>query len=141
MLALFPLFLSIGLFLPGYFIARALRQPLWWATAFLISLPILFHSIFWLGVCGISINVWSVLTCLLAATAASALLQRRFSHVGPTAENWTPLPLVDRILLISSGVVGVVLAVHSVVAPLMGGDTPFRWDFLAQKLLTLGRFD
>src|SRR5260370_27486398 len=44
-------------------------------------------------------------------------------------------------LILSSGFVGVVLFVHSAVSPLMGGDMSFRWDFLAQRLLALGRFD
>jgi len=141
MLALFPFLLLIGLFLPGYFVARCFRQPLWWAAAFVISLPVLFHSIFWLGVGGISINLWSVLSCMLAASAAAALLQRKFSIAAPTPDTQPPLRGVDRVLLISSGVVGLVLVIHSAIAPLMGGDVPFRWDFLAQKLLALGRFD
>ena len=44
-------------------------------------------------------------------------------------------------LILSSGFVGAVLLVHSAISPLMGGDTLFRWDFLAQRLLALGRFD
>ena len=61
MLAIFPLFLVLGLFLPGFFIAKYLRHTLWGASAFTISLLILFHSIFWLGVFHISIRLWTVL--------------------------------------------------------------------------------
>ena len=50
MLWLFPFFLLVGLFLPGFFVAKYLRHSLWWASAFPLSLLVLFHSVFWLGV-------------------------------------------------------------------------------------------
>ena len=140
MLAIFPLFLILGLFLPGFFIAKYLRHPLWWASAFTISLLILFHSIFWLGVSGIPIKLWTVLPVLLAASAMAAWVQRKFAlPVAPDPA--PPLPTQDRILLLLSGLVGAVLLVHSAIAPTMGGDTPFRWDFLARQLLAFGKFD
>ena len=140
MLAIFPLFLLLGLFLPGFFIAKYLRHTLWWASAFAISLLILFHSIFWLGVFHVSIRLWTVLPSLIATSAGAAWLQRRFAipvKTNPT----TQLTTQDRILILSSGLVGAVLLVHSAISPLMGGDAPFRWDFLAQRLLALGKFD
>jgi hypothetical protein len=140
MLAIFPLFLILGLFLPGFFIAKYFRHPLWWASAFTISLVILFHSIFWLGVFGVSITLWTVLPILLAASAGAFWLQRKFS-IPPEPDPAPPLTRQDWILILSSGFVGVVLLVHSAIAPTMGGDTPFRWDFLAQRLLALGKFD
>jgi hypothetical protein len=45
-----PLLLLLGLFLPGSLIARRMGHPLWWASGFVFSLLILFHSIFWLGI-------------------------------------------------------------------------------------------
>jgi Dolichyl-phosphate-mannose-protein mannosyltransferase len=140
MLAIFPLFLVLGLFLPGFFIAKYLRHALWWASAFVISLLILFHSIFWLGVFHVPIRLWTVLPILLAASGGAAWLQRRFA-IGVETNPAPPWTTEDRILLLSSGMVGVVLLVHSAIAPLMGGDAPFRWDFLAQRLLALGNFD
>ena len=140
MLAIFPLFLVLGLFLPGFFIAKYLRHTLWGASAFTISLLILFHSIFWLGVFHISITLWTVLPSLIAASAGAAWLQRRSAI--PVATNPAPrFTTQDRILILSSGFVGAVLLVHSAISPLMGGDMLFRWDFLAQRLLALGRFD
>ena len=140
MLAIFPLFLLLGLFLPGFFIAKYLRHTLWWASAFTISLLILFHSIFWLGVFHISITLWTVLPSLIATSAGAAWLQRRFTI--PVETKPAPrLTTQDRILILSSGFVGAVLLVHSAISPLMGGDMLFRWDFLAQRLLALGRFD
>src|ERR1022692_402311 len=137
MLAIFPLFLLLGLFLPGFFLAKCLRHTLWWASAFVISLLILFHSIFWLGVFHVSISLWTVLPSLIATSAGAAWWQRRFA-IGVAANPTPQLTGKDRILILSSGCVGAVLLVHSAMAPLMGGDTPFRWDFLAQRLLALG---
>ena len=58
----------------------------------------------------------------------------------PTARNplWTT---GDRILILSSGLVGGLLFVRCAITPLIGYDTRFRWDFLAQRLFALGRFD
>src|SRR5215831_3647512 len=140
MLAIFPIFLLVGLFAPGFFLAKCLGHRLWWASAIIISLLILFHSVFWLGVSHVPIRLWTVLPILVAATAAAAWLRRKFatSPTKSTAPSWTA---AERILLVSSGLVGAVLLVHSAIAPLLGGDMLFRWDFLAQRLFALGRFD
>lgn len=141
MLAIFPVFLLLGFFFPGFFIAKCLRHNLWWASAFTVSLLVLFHSIFWLGVFHVPITLWTVLPILLVVTAAAAWCQRRFA-LPITASPATPkFPLQDRLLLLGSGLVGVVLLVHSAIAPAMGGDTPFRWDFLATRILASGKFD
>jgi len=136
----FPLFLVLGLFLPGFFIAKFLRHDLWPASAFVISLLILFHSVFWLGIAGIPIKLWSVAPLLIVASVAGAWAQRRFALPAPVRPR-TPLSKEEWILLLSSGLVGAVLLVHSATSPLLGSDTLFRWDFLAQRLLALGRFD
>lgn len=140
MLAIFPLFLLLGLFLPGFFIAKYLRHSLWWASAFVISLPILFHSIFWLGIFHVPISLWTVLPSLMAISAGAFWLQRRFA-IPVVAAPTPPWTTEDRILILSCGFVGAVLLAHSAITPLMGGDMLFRWDFLAQRLLALGRFD
>jgi hypothetical protein len=144
MLAIFPVFLLLGFFVPGFFLAKCLGHRLWWASAIPISLLILFHSIFWLGVFHVPITLWTVLPILVVVSAGAALLrrwsQRRFATAVPAEPEkaWTSW---ERILLVSSGFVGAVLLVHSAISPLMGGDMLFRWDFLAQRLLALGRFD
>jgi hypothetical protein len=74
---LFPLLLLLGLFLPGYFVAKSLRNPLSGASAFVISLLILFHSVFWLGIAGAPITLWTVVPCLAGAAAAGAWLAKR----------------------------------------------------------------
>jgi len=78
MLVLLPVFLLLGLFLPGFFVARCLRQSLWGASAYVISLPILFHCVFWLGIAGVPIKLWTVLPLLIAVSGAAAWVQRKF---------------------------------------------------------------
>lgn len=140
MLLIFPFFLLLGIFLPGFFIAKYLRQPLWWASAFVFSLLILFHCVFWLGVFHIPVRLWTVLPILIAASAAAVWAQRRFA-LPPQKQPAMPFTRQDRMLFLSCGLVGVVLLVHSATTPLIGQDTLFRWDFLAQRLLALGKFD
>ncbi len=74
---LFPLFVLLGLFLPGYFIARSLKNALTGASSFVISLVVLFHSVFWLGIAGVPITLWTVLLCLVVAAVLSAWLLRK----------------------------------------------------------------
>ena len=138
MLLLFPFLLALGLFVPGYFVARRLRHRLWWASAFFISLLALFQSVFWLGVFRVPTTLWTVLPCLLAVTVGAAWLQHGVAPV--KREPAPPWDKQDRILLISSAAVGVVLLARSAVSPLIGFDTLFRWDFLAQRILALHTF-
>jgi hypothetical protein len=141
MLALLPFLLLIGLFLPGFFIARCLRHSLWPASAFVISLLILFHCVFWLGVFGVSIKLWTVLPLLVGVTGLAAWMQRRFPPTAQTQPKKTPWSREERILLWLSALVGIVLLVHSARSPMAGQDSRFRWDFLAQRLLDLGTFN
>ena len=104
-----------------------------------MSLLILFHSVFWLGVFGVSITLWTVLPCLIAASAGAAWLKSRSAI--PAKTKRPQLATQDRILILSSGCVGAALLARSAISPLIGFDTLFRWDFLAQRLLALGRFD
>jgi hypothetical protein len=141
MLWLFPLFLLVGLFLPGFFVAKYLRHPLWWASAFPISLIVLFHAVFWLGVFHVPITLWMVLPGLLAVSAAFGWLGRRFPLPAEAKPVSQPIPRQDLLLIVSSAFVAAILLARSAIAPSIGGDTIFRWDFLAQKLLALGKFD
>jgi hypothetical protein len=134
-----PFLLVLGFWLPGFFIAKYLRQPLAWAAAFPFSLLVLFHSIFWLGILHAPLALISVLPCLLAASALAAWLSRK-SPVLREAKK-TPWSAQERLLLVSSAVVGAVLLARSAISPLIGYDTRFRWDFLAQRMLGLGKFD
>jgi hypothetical protein len=140
MFFLFPVFLAAGLFLPGYFLAGGRRRPLWWASAFTLSLPVLFHSAFWLGILHVPITPWTVLPCLLAVTGAAAWLGRK-SRPLAAAKPAAPWTANERLLLLIAVATGAVLFARSASAPLLGFDAIFRWDYLAQKILTLHGFD
>jgi hypothetical protein len=138
MLLLLPFLLVLGLFLPGFFFAKCVRLPASWAAGFPFSLVVLFHIVFWLGIFHVPITLWTVLPGLLGVSAVVGWLAR---HNQPAPLKPRSFGKWDRILLISSGVVGLALVARSAVSPLIGFDTRFRWDFLAQKILALGRFD
>src|SRR5262245_40453691 len=104
---MFPFCLVLGLFLPGCFIARRFKPGLWVATAFVISLLILFHSIFWLGVFGAPIALWNVFVCLTVASLAAFLIGRRYSAcVELKRRKWKTL---DWILMASTALVAISL--------------------------------
>jgi hypothetical protein len=148
MLAAFPLLLLLGLFLPGFFVAKWLRHRFWWASAFTISLVVLFHSVFWLGVFHIPIQLSTVVPFLLAVTAVAAWFERRSAipdrrtGIRNSEFRW-PFPelAIDRILVGAVACVAAALMARSAISPLIGPDTAFRWDFLAQRLFATGKFD
>jgi len=136
-----PVLLLLGLFAPGFFIARSLHQKPWWPCAFAFSLLVLFHVVFWLGICGVPISVWTVLPCLLAACAGAAWWMRRTAPPPEPASPKAAWTTGERALLALSGLASAAMLAPCVISPLIGFDTLFRWDFLAQRLLYLGRFD
>jgi Dolichyl-phosphate-mannose-protein mannosyltransferase len=140
LLLLAAIALPLGLFLPGYFIGRCLGEKLWAPSAFLFSLPILFHCVFWLGVFGVRIQLLPVAALLLIACGAAAWAGRKSARP-LSAVTKAPWNRSESILLIASAVVGLILLIHSYQAPLPWPDTRFRWDYLAQRILELGRFN
>ena len=125
--------------MPGYLLARCLRQNLWAASAFVFTLPVLFHCVFWLGVCGVAIQLWTVVGLLAAASGVALWFVRKSPP--PEATKKEPWSKLERILLWSCAVVGVILLVHTFREPFAGPDTWFRWDYLARRIYELRRFD
>lgn len=142
MLLIFPAFLALGLFVPGFFLARALGLRLRWASAFVLSLPILFHAIFWAGVFHLPITMWTVLPILAAITGVAAW--RKPPAGAPPGKLKNPLlawSSDEKLLLALSAAVGAILLAQNALSPLNGFDAPFRWDFLAQRIFELNRFN
>jgi len=140
MLWLFPFFLFIGLFVPGFFVAKYLGLRLSWASGFIFSLLVLFHSIFWLGVFRVPITLWTVLPWLIAAAGGVAWLAKR-STIPCKAKQDQPWEIQDRVLIVSSVLIGAVLLARATSTPHTGFDTPSRWDFLAERILVVCKFD
>jgi hypothetical protein len=143
MLLLLPVLLPLGLYLPGFLFARYTRQPIPWATAFPLSLVLLFHAVFWLGILHVPLTLWTVLPIPLAVAAIFGFLLRRNAPEAAKSGSAKHIPtrnLWDRILLFATAIPVIALFARSAVSPLIGFDTRFRWDFLARKILTLGNF-
>jgi hypothetical protein len=136
---LLRIFLLLAFLLPGYFMARCLREKLWAPSAFVFSLVVLFHLVFWLGVFGVLIQFWTVAALMSTVSATTYWI----SPISPQAsrEEKTPWTALERTLLACSAAIGAILLVHSFRAPFFGPDTWFRWDFLARRILELGRFN
>ncbi|MEI9974273.1 MAG: hypothetical protein WDO73_20820 [Ignavibacteriota bacterium] len=77
---------------------------------------------------------------LLAVTGALAWAQRRYALHSAESKK-IPWSGEERILLAACAVIGVILLVHSARVPLVGQDTRFRWDFLAQLMAQFGNFN
>jgi hypothetical protein len=128
-----PLLLLIGLIVPGSLLARRVG-----AAGFLASLLILFHAVYWTGVCHLPITVWTVLPWLIAASGAAAWGGRRAAvPVRPDHAAWST---EDRVLIAVCAAAAAALAARCIGAPLLGVDTRFRWDFLADRMLALRSF-
>ncbi len=136
----------LGFFLPGFLIARLLRSTAPVASAFPISLLVLFYGVFLLDSCGLPVRFGWVSAYELAVTAGlgGMLLRRRPAARGPDRSVRAPLSDTaarGRVLQGCVVVVGLVMLGRYIVQPLAGVDTPFRWDFLAAQLLGNGRLD
>src|SRR5689334_12565092 len=140
MLFLLPVLLPLGLYLPGLFFARYFRLPIPYFCAFPLSLVLLFHSIFWLGILHVPLTLWTVLPIPLVVTLVFAGLPRWRPQPDRAGSQPAALVPLDRILLLSPIVPAAALFLRSAISPLIGFDTPFRWDFLGRKILELRSF-
>ncbi len=133
-----PFLLIFGFVVPGWFVARWSSLPLQLPAAFVSSLLILFHAVFWVGVAGFPVQLSTVLPCLVAAAIAGAWLTRRSAPPAAVDRQATAL---ERTLVVSTTLVVVALLAGATFAPLPGPDTMTRWDFLARRMLAVGSFD
>src|SRR5262249_33150833 len=86
----------------------------------------------------IPITVWTVLTCLVVVSAATAWLAGQPSSASDKTSSIAPW--WRDVLAASTAVVGVTLLIRSGVSPLIGYDAAFRWDFLGRRILALKSF-
>lgn len=125
----------LGFFLPGYLLALLLGSRARLATAFLLSLLLLFHAVFWIGVSGLPVQFTTVLAVLAAVTAVTALAVARWRPAPPlpspaSSSGLTPFAVASVVLLV------VILLARGTAEPFRGGhDTVWRWDFLARQML------
>jgi hypothetical protein len=126
--------------LPGYFISRALHSRTPWPSALVVSLLVLFHGAFLVGLCGLPVHFATVAAWMAVVAVLSAVAARRTTAPAPV--RMEPAPARLRTLAVGAAVVlGAGLLLSCTLRPLSGYDTFWRWDFLARRILELERFD
>ncbi|HCE44116.1 MAG TPA: hypothetical protein DET40_11255 [Lentisphaeria bacterium] len=130
----------IGFFLPGFLLNRIINRDNDFASAYIVSTVILFHAIFWTGVCGfktslVSIGIILILTnlslfcyCLAKGIDFKTSAPTHFSLT--RTEKLALIPVLLSVLLIF-------LKSSLFHTP---GDQIFRWYFLAFRILETGSF-
>jgi len=139
-LILFPALLAAGLLVPGWLLGRALRTPGGPAGAFLGSAALLTNLLLLLD----AIDAPRLALALgLVCALLGAIAYRRSSPPSLSAEparepfrwrayHWLLVPAFVGIVAITS---------RTLLDPLSGLDTHFRWDFLARQIVRLGNLD
>lgn len=132
----------LGFVLPGFFAARLLKSPATWLTAFLVSLVILFHAVFWLEAASVPLTFGAVGLVLILVTAALGILwHNRKTGVGSKSpEASDPLSLFEKMIFGATVILLFLFVIRSFLSPLSGYDTFFRWNFLPQQMLRFGNF-
>jgi hypothetical protein len=139
-LARLALACGIGLFGVGYFSARLLRSTSPALLAFPLSLVVLFHCIFLVNLIGWNITFIHVLVPLLIVTGILIWLGAAHSTVKRRIEEKSTN--LSRSVGICCAAISVLLLIQqSLLTPLSGYDTFFRWDYLAQRILELRNFN
>src|SRR5580658_5888905 len=134
-----------GFVIPGYMVAAILHannKVLW---SFPISLLALFWSAFAAEVLGLPVTlgvVGAILAGQMAAAAVLLWLTRNRTHAVPISRahdcgyaKWARWLAVSALALLVAFV-----TVRAMLWPLSGYDTPFRWDFLAMRILDRHNF-
>ncbi len=133
----------VGLWLPGYALARALRAPFAWAAAFPVSALLLAESVIFLAIVDLPIRFVTALASVTLVTVASlaVVAYRRRNPDASRAESpdvdggasspmWLVAAVGALVLMILAG-----LALRSTLYPLSGFDTVFRWEALSRLML------
>ena len=125
-----PILLSPGLFLPGDTRARWFRVNRWAPAAFVLSLPVLFHCIFGLGVLGVPIRLW-----------ICGPLPDPGDRSGPVGRSFGFRRLRIRSGqndAMDSGVERILLAACGVIPPLLGAHVPVQLRSSARIRCSVG---
>ena len=135
------LLVIIGLVLPGYALARVLRAPAPLAAAFPLSSLLLAEIVIGFTLLGVPIAFGTVLIALGIAAAVTLIAShRRWSKPqldAPSespdiheATGWLVGVVAALVVLVLSG-----MADRTILYPLSGADTSFRWEALARQML------
>ncbi len=124
----------LGLLIPGYFVARALRAPVPWASAFPLSALVLTQIVIAYTLLGIPIRFGYVLGAVVAVILISvAVWLRRNSRAEGELDNTALQHPSKKYVVLSAILIGLVLlgmSIRTALYPLSGPDTVFRWNVL-----------
>jgi hypothetical protein len=140
-----PLLVPVAVVLllaPGYFLSRLLGSRAPGASAFLLSLLVLFYGAFLAGLCGLPVRFGTVAAWLAAVSAlATVAAWRRPPPAALPAAKDEPPRRLAQVALGAAGLIGAGLLLSCTLRPLTGFDTHWRWDFLARRVLEHEGFD
>jgi hypothetical protein len=128
----------VGLFLPGYLLARALRIPAAWAAALPLSAVAICMAVVTLACLGMAITpvrVGAGLTALALAAGVGCWRLEAAVIAPPREESRSGRDPLLTILIGFCALICGLVAVRVTLEPLAGWDTPFRWEWLARCLL------
>jgi hypothetical protein len=128
----------VGLFLPGWLLARALCLPVAGAAAMPLSAAAIYGGVVILACCDAEITAGRVACGLAAITFTAAIAWRlggdsKLSPPVETAPSCRSLPCA--MLTGFCGLITALVALRATLEPLSGPDTAFRWDWLARQML------
>ncbi|GDX97541.1 hypothetical protein LBMAG47_32060 [Planctomycetia bacterium] len=139
MVSLLQLILSLlGLFLPGWLVARSLRMPAAWAAAMPLSALIICQSVVVLACLGWLIEFWRVAVLLAVVGVVAVASWPVTTRAGRMSlREWVgKWSRVEMLLLALIAAVVVIFAWRTAREPLSSFDTLFRWEWLARLLLS-----
>jgi len=138
----------LGFILPGYLVSVLLGSEARLASAFIVSLVVLFYGVFGCDAVGSPITFGRVCAYEVVVTAALAWTIQRtvgwravIERASYGDQEESSATAQDRVLLGCTVAAGIVMLLRYLVQPLSGLDTPFRWDLLATKMLAHARMD
>src|SRR5262245_58254438 len=125
----------LGLVLPGFALARALRLPAAWAAAFPLSALLLADTVIAIAMAGAPLRFGPVLAAITVVTALALLAARKRP---PEADPPARRPIdhggsrsLRGAACVLAAIIVLGLALLTSLYPLTGPDTVFRWDALA----------
>ena len=132
--------IMIGFFLPGFLLNRILSRENDFGSAYIVSVVVLFHAIFWTGICGFKITLVSIGITLVFINLSLFCYCLVKGVKFKTATSFTPaLTRTEKLVLIPVLLSVILIFFRSSIFNSLG-DQLFRWYFLASRILETGSF-
>lgn len=133
--------LAAGFILPGAGLASGLHIRARGTAAFIMSSVLLFETVFLLGVMGVPLTFRTLFPCLCVLSLLAFLFGRRNDRRPVSAARPTRVRPASLFLSIPVALAGGLFFLRSVLQPLNGYDTSWRWSLLAEEIFRTGTFN